>query len=90
VSPIPLRSVLIAALLVPARDRVVLGDIVQFDWDGNGDRDHTGIVTRVDRTSVGTKVYFAGHTEDSDYRDVDQAITKDHPGGTAYYWHLSA
>ena len=70
------------------RDEVQVGDLAQFDWDNSGDRDHTGIVTRVERTSSGTKIYFAGHTLDSDYRDVDTAITVDHPGGTAYYWSL--
>ncbi len=71
------------------RDQVVVGDIAQFDWDNTGDRDHTGVVTKVEKTDAGTKIYFAGHTLDSDYRDVDQAITVDHPGGTAYYWHLA-
>ncbi|GAA1808466.1 hypothetical protein GCM10009749_16100 [Agromyces neolithicus] len=70
------------------RDQVEVGDIAQFDWDDSGDRDHTGIVTKVERTAAGTKIYFAGHTLDSDYRDVDTAITVDHPGGTAYYWSL--
>ncbi|MCD2443579.1 amidase domain-containing protein [Agromyces sp. SYSU K20354] len=70
------------------RDEVEVGDIAQFDWDNSGDRDHTGIVTKIERTAAGTKIYFAGHTLDSDYRDVDTAITVDHPGGTAYYWSL--
>jgi hypothetical protein len=71
------------------RDQVRLGDIVQFDWDQSGDRDHTGIVTRIERTGDTTKISFAGHTLDSDYRDVDVAITEEHPGGVAYYWRLS-
>jgi hypothetical protein len=68
------------------RSKVKLGDIVQFDWDRSGDRDHTGVVTRIAHTSSGIKIYFAGHTKDSAYRNVDTAITKDHPGGAAYYW----
>lgn len=71
------------------RDQVKVGDVAQFDWDNSGDRDHTGIVTKVEQTASGTKIYFAGHTLDSDYRDVDTAITVDHPGGTAYYWSLT-
>ena len=35
------------------------------------------------------KVYFAGHTRDSDYRDVDVAITEEHPGASVYYWRLA-
>ncbi|MGR0219079.1 amidase domain-containing protein [Agromyces sp. ZXT2-6] len=71
------------------RDEVQLGDIVQFDWDVSGDRDHTGIVTRIERGDDGVKVYFAGHTLDSDYRDVDVAITEEHPGAAVYYWRLA-
>ena len=70
------------------RSKVRLGDIVQFDWDRSGDRDHTGVVTRIVHTSSGIRIYFAGHTKDSAYRNVDTAITKDHPGGVAYYWSV--
>jgi hypothetical protein len=71
------------------RSKVKLGDVVQFDWDRSGDRDHTGVVTRITKSKDGhIQIYFAGHTNDSDYRSVDTAITKDHPGGLAYYWSL--
>lgn len=77
------------ALTDDQRAKVRLGDVVQFDWDGTGDRDHTGVVTRITRDGEAIRIGFAGHTTDSDYRDVDDAITKDHPGGTAYYWSLA-
>lgn len=70
------------------RDQVKLGDIVQFDWDNSGDRDHTGIVTAIEGSGDNITIYFAGHTEDSDYRSVDTAITVDHPGGSVYYWSV--
>ena len=79
---------LATALTDGQRAKVKLGDIVQFDWDRTGDRDHTGVVTRIVRTRSGIKIYFAGHTKDSAYRNVDTAITKDHPGGVAYYWSV--
>jgi hypothetical protein len=84
------RPDLATALDDTQRDQIVPGDVVQFDWDQSGDRDHTGVVTRVEHTDAGTKIYFAGHTLDSDFRDVDTAITVDHPGGLVYYWHLTA
>jgi hypothetical protein len=71
------------------RHEVQLGDVVQFDWDNSGDRDHTGVVTRIERSDDDVKVYFAGHTLDSDYRDVDVAITEEHPGASVYYWRLA-
>jgi len=77
-----------SALSDEQRDQVKLGDVVQFDWDNSGDRDHTGIVTGIERSGDDITIYFAGHTDDSDYRSVDDAITVDHPGGTAYYWSI--
>lgn len=72
------------------RDELAVGDIVQFDWDNSGDRDHTGIVTRIDHNADGTiSVYYAGHTDYTLMRSVDWAVTVLHPGGTAHYWHLS-
>lgn len=84
------RPELATALTDDQRDQVVIGDIVQFDWDNSGDRDHTGIVSRIEGSGADRVIYFAGHSLDSDYRSVDVAITTDHPGGTAYYWHLVA
>lgn len=83
------RPDLATALDDSQRDQVSVGDIVQFDWDDSGDRDHTGIVTRVTHDGGSTQVYFAGHTDDSDYRSVDTAITEDHPGASVYYWHIT-
>ncbi|WP_353828470.1 amidase domain-containing protein [Agromyces sp. SYSU T0242] len=72
------------------RDEVRLGDIVQFDWDDSGDRDHTGVVTRIERGDDGeVRIAFAGHTKDSAYRDVDRAITVEHPGADVHYWRLA-
>ncbi|MFM6974050.1 MAG: amidase domain-containing protein [Agromyces sp.] len=71
------------------RDQLAVGDIVQFDWDNSGDRDHTGIVTKIERNADGSiSVYYAGHTDDTLVRSVDWAILVNHPGGTAYYWHV--
>ena len=76
------------ALTDQQRDQVKVGDIAQFDWDNTGDRDHTGIVTKVEKVGETISISFAGHTLDSDYRSVDTAITVDHPGATAYYWSV--
>jgi hypothetical protein len=77
------------ALTDQQRDQVAVGDIVQFDWDNSGNRDHTGTVTKIVHEPGGhIDIYFAGHSNDSIFRSVDTAITVDHPGGTAYYWHL--
>ena len=76
------------ALTDDQRDQVKLGDVVQFDWDNSGDRDHTAIVSRIEGTGDDIVISYAGHTDDTDYRSVDYAITEKHPGGTAYYWSI--
>ncbi|MET1017270.1 MAG: amidase domain-containing protein [Leifsonia flava] len=68
------------------RTNVKVGDIAQFDWDDSGDLDHTTTVTRVDHTADGVKVYVAGHTKDSDYWDVDEALATG--GGTVQFWGI--
>ncbi|MDR5699486.1 amidase domain-containing protein [Agromyces aerolatus] len=77
------------ALTDDQRDQVKVGDIVQFDWDNSGDRDHTGIVTGVITLADGTiSIEYAGHTDPTFDFTVDEAITVKHPGGTAYYWSI--
>jgi hypothetical protein len=76
------------ALTDDQRDQVKLGDVVQFDWDNSGDRDHTAIVSRIEGTGENIQIFYVGHTDDTDYRSVDYAITEKHPGGTAYYWSI--
>lgn len=51
------------------RDQVKPGDVVQFDWDGSGDWDHTGVVTSV---SGGT-VLYSSHTADNYDQSIDSA-----------------
>lgn len=68
------------------RSQVKVGDIAQFDWDGSGDRDHTAVVTRVERTDAGTKVWVGGHTKDADFWDVDTALATG--GGSVSYFSI--
>ena len=68
------------------RSLVKVGDIAQFDWDSSGDRDHTAVVTRVEHTDAGTKVWVGGHTKDADYWDVDTALANG--GGSVSYFSI--
>ena len=71
------------------RDQVKVGDIVQFDWDDSGDRDHTGIITAVVTEADGSiDLEYAGHTDATWNRSVDWSITEQHPHGVAYYWSI--
>jgi len=81
------RTDVATALDDSRRDAVKAGDIAQFDWDDSGDRDHTAVVTRVEHTATGTKVWVGGHTKDADYWDVDEALESG--GGSVSYFSLS-
>lgn len=69
------------------RAQVKVGDVVQFDWNSSGDRDHTGIVTRVDKSAGGVAIYYAGHTSNTIYKSVDESLAN--AGGTVSYWSIT-
>ena len=68
---------------------IKVGDIVMFDWNDNNSLDHVQIVSAVENVNGQIKIKMVGHNEDSDYRDLDEAITVDHPGGIGHFWSLS-
>ncbi|MGW9168861.1 amidase domain-containing protein [Agromyces sp. NPDC055658] len=70
------------------RAKVKPGDIVQFDWDASGDRDHTAIVTAVIEDEDGdVHVYYAGHTDATWDRSVDDHPK--HPETKVYFWSVT-
>jgi hypothetical protein len=72
-------------LSLDERDKVKLGDLVVFDWDRDGSLDHIQMVSALVPTSAGIEVKMVGHNLDSDYRDLDHAITVDEPGAAAFF-----
>ncbi|AMB59747.1 amidase domain-containing protein [Microterricola viridarii] len=76
------------ALTDDQRSEVRLGDVAQFDWDNSGDRDHTAVVTRIEGSGDNIQIFYGGHTDDTNYRSVDEAITEIHPGASVYYWSI--
>jgi len=79
-------------LSIDERDRVKIGDVVMFDWDPQNDNgvDHTMIVSKVTPNADGTiAIGMVGHTLDAQYRDLDNAITVEKPGGTAHFWSIA-
>jgi hypothetical protein len=75
------------------RDAVKVGDVVMFDWDPKGGNgvDHTMVVSQVTKGADGhVSIKCVGHTVDAQYRDLDTAITVEHPGGTAHFFSIAA
>jgi hypothetical protein len=73
------------------RDEVKVGDIVFYDWNQNDSPDHTTIVSEVFTEPDGTiRIKSASHNQDGPYRDLDEMITVQHPGGTAWFHTFDA
>ena len=64
------------------------GDIAQFDWDGSGDRDHTAVVSRVDRVDGGVDVRVAEHSPSGLHDSVAGRLKEYGSAARVYYWHL--
>ncbi|AMM19073.1 hypothetical protein AX769_01630 [Frondihabitans sp. PAMC 28766] len=70
------------------RSQLQVGDLAYFDWNNNGVPDHVMIVSAVSTVAGTTTVKLVGHNLDYDYRDLDTTLTKDHPGGTVWFYSL--
>jgi hypothetical protein len=78
-------------LSLAQRDQAKIGDIVVFDWDGDGSLDHAMIVSGIEHVDGQTKILLVGHDINSQYRDLDTALaTEGQSGATAYIWSLPA
>jgi hypothetical protein len=76
---------------IDERDKVKIGDIVMWDWNHNGSPDHVTIVSEVSKDPSGkVLIKSASHNEDGPYRDLDEMITVQHPGGTAWFHTFDA
>ncbi|GAB3586652.1 hypothetical protein GCM10027406_37160 [Leifsonia lichenia] len=71
------------------RQNIKVGDIVMFDWNDNDSLDHVQIVSAVEHVDGKIVIKMVGHNEDTDYRDLDNTITVEHPGAVGHFWSLS-
>ncbi|MBF4632857.1 amidase domain-containing protein [Agreia pratensis] len=76
-------------LSLDQRAQVKVGDVVMFDWDPENENgvDHTMLVSKVDAATGA--ISMVGHTIDAQYRDLDQAITIENPGATAWFYSIA-
>jgi len=70
------------------RDQVKIGDLVVFDWNDNDYLDHIQVVSSVETVDGEIVITMVGHNLDTDYRDLDETITVDHPGATGHFWSI--
>lgn len=71
------------------RDEVAVGDVVQFDWDASGDRDHTAVVSGiVHRGGAEPLIEVAEHSPAGLHDSVDALVAAHGGHGVIHYWHL--
>jgi hypothetical protein len=71
------------------RDLVQVGDVVQFDWDNSGDRDHTAIVSGIQVDGDKREILLSSHSPASfDWSITDQLAEQD-DRTQVYFWHLA-
>ena len=80
----------VTRLSLEQRDQVKVGDVAMFDWNNNDTPDHVMIVSKVFVEGDKTVIQLVGHNKDFDYRDLDNTITVEHPGGNAWFWSVPA
>ena len=83
------RPDLATALTDNQRSKVRVGDIAQFDYDNSGDRDHTGVVSRVTNSGGHISIDLVQHSKGDDFRSVDGMLKSHEAGAKVHYWHLS-
>ena len=67
------------------RDQVHVGDVVQFDWDNSGDRDHTAIVSGF--TDKG-EILISSHSPAAFDWPITQAIAEHGDPTKVYFWQI--
>lgn len=79
----------VTRLSIEERNKVKVGDVAVFSWSGTTYRDHVMIVSDVIPQEDGTnKIELVGHNLDYDFRDLDETLTEEHPGGTAWFYSI--
>lgn len=70
-------------------DQVKIGDVVLFDWEGDGSLDHAQVVSGVETVDGKTEVYMVGHNLDSTYRSITDALaSQGHKNAQVVFWSI--
>ena len=82
---------LAVALSWKERDQVQPGDLVQFDWDNSGDRDHTAVVSGVTHdVFTGERVLLlTSHSPGAFDWSIRDVLAQNSPSTKVYFWQLA-
>jgi len=67
------------------RSKVQTGDVVQFDWDNSGDRDHTAIVSGFNDQG---EILLSSHSPSAFDWSITEAIAEHGDPTRVYFWRL--
>ncbi|MFM7030005.1 MAG: amidase domain-containing protein [Micrococcales bacterium] len=70
------------------RSRVSVGDVVQFDWDASGDRDHTGIISGIATIDGKRTLLVASHSPAAYDWPITDVLAEHGHQTKVYFWHL--
>lgn len=78
---------LATAVAYEDRSKIVVGDVVQFDWDNSGDRDHTAIISGIREDGT---LLVSSHSPSAFDWPLDEVILSSFsPNTKTYFWHLN-
>ena len=70
------------------RPKVSVGDVVQFDWDNSGDRDHTAIVSGFTFIKGKKELLLSSHSPAAFDWPISEAIAEHGEPTQVYFWHI--
>jgi hypothetical protein len=71
------------------RDQVEVGDVVQFDWDNSGDRDHTAIISGIQVINGKRELLHTSHSPAAFDWSVTELLEEQDDRTQVYFWHLA-
>jgi hypothetical protein len=71
------------------RDLVQVGDVVQFDWDNSGDRDHTAIISGIQVTNGKRELLHTSHSPAAFDWPITELLAEQDKRTKVYFWKLA-
>jgi len=71
------------------RSQVSVGDVVQFDWDASGDRDHTGIISGIATIDGKRTLLVSSHSPAAFDWPITDVLAEHGSQTKVYFWHLN-
>jgi hypothetical protein len=71
------------------RDLIQVGDVVQFDWDNSGDRDHTAIISGIQVINGKRELLHTSHSPAAFDWSITELLEEQDDRTQVYFWQLA-